>query len=322
MAKYRPREKRHFKHYFDGVRRRPPLGGARPTARQRRQMEAALSQVTGKIVNIGRGAASAVWGAITGRTGGNPTRREIQQAAEDLVPAELVDDEVFTAELVEDEIYPAELVDDVYPAELVEDSPAGGRRSPQLPSPPQGGRVSPPGGRTAPELSLDEDLVEPEKIGYTFFAPESTNVYSYRYDHLNKNLYVTYRVYRKIERGSDQRPNEPGVTYQYFNVPVAVWHQFRNKARSDRRGGEEVWDHLRQRGTIFGTQYHYSLVEPQESGGRTYVPRRATRKGLKRRAVIDIRNTRRGQPIWVESTLPNQDFGGRRGRNSRRRNRG
>lgn len=252
--------------------RRPPLGGRRPNNRQKRQVESAMSKAAGQVVNLSARAANKIINWITGGSGREPTRREIEEAAEELVPSELVREPGTTA----------------------------------------------PRSRPSVDMNDGEVEIEAENIGYTFFAPNSTNVYSYRYDDLNENLFVTYRVYRKIQRGSDQRPNEPGVTYQYFSVPPAVWNRFRSRAQADKRGGEEVWDELRQRGTIFGTQYAYSLVEAQVSDGKTYVPRRATKKGFKRRAVLDAKRTRRGQPVWDENTLPETDFRGKRRRGNGR----
>lgn len=252
--------------FFTGKDRSPRAAVRRGVgSTQRRQMEQAMSGVTGRIVNLSAQAAESIWNWVSNGGTRQPTRQEIQQAAEEFVPAELVDT----------------------------DQPNTTR----------------PRSRPAADPTAVE--VESQPIGYTFFAPNSTNVYSYRYDHENHDLYVTFRPKEKLQKGSDQRANQAGYTYKYFNVPETVWNRFRANAQADMRGGEEVWDELRRRGSIYGTQFHYSLVDASEVNGATYVPRRATRKGFKKRSVIDVRNSRRGQPIFIESTLPEQNGFGR-----------
>lgn len=269
MAKRRP--------IFGG--RRTPMGSRRaaPTARQRRQLVSALADAAGRIVNVAPQALETIWGWISNGGTREPTRRDIETAAESLVPAEIVPDGPEVAE----------------------------------------GSTRP---RSRPSRDTNSIDVEPVAIGYTFFAPNSTNVYSYRYDDQNHELYVTFRPKEKLQRGSDQRANQAGYTYKYFNVPVDIWNRFRANAQADHRGGEEVWDELRRRGSIFGTKFAYSLVDAHEVNGATYVPRRATAKGFKKRSVVDVRSSRRGQPIWIENTLPEQNgFGSRRNGRQRRK---
>jgi hypothetical protein len=94
---------------------------------------------------------------------------------------------------------------------------------------------------------------------------DSSNVHSigFQYETAEKGtLLVRYL-------GSDSQGNRvgPGSLYEYFNVPSAIWVQFKNAASK----GKFVWDHLRIRGTVSGHKFTYDLAGVVGN----YVPRRA-----------------------------------------------
>lgn len=166
----------------------------------------------------------------------------------------------------------------------------------------------------------DSDFVEafhPNQFSEQHMVLNSTNVYSYMYDFFNNTLFVTYRAYSKVKKssqwdtaGGDQRPNSQGVTYAYFHVEERQYLRMRGYASK----GEYVWDSLRKRGTIAGTQYEYSAVDPQTNkDGSIYVPRKATNKGFRNRSIV-IGDITRTKPKIVRNTLPEQIFSTRRRR--------
>ena len=153
--------------------------------------------------------------------------------------------------------------------------------------------------------------------------PQSSNVYSFQYDYLDNILYVQYKApiispnvkniggrvvgeLGKTVRSNRTvpRPHAPGFLYAYYGVPGAV---FRTLIDGSSPGGG-VWDVLRVRGTIHGTQYPYRLVQgslgPAERGEpAVYVPRRATNRGFRQRAVPALG---RGKRPYMQSSLPEQ----------------
>lgn len=103
-----------------------------------------------------------------------------------------------------------------------------------------------------------------------------------------------------------------GATYEYFDVPAAVFQAFRRAASK----GEFVWDNIRVRGSVSGHKYSYDLAGIV--GG--YVPRQA---GLKRGQQGEWYMTRRfreGSNVFT-SRLPEQQVSGR-GPNRAEPNRG
>lgn len=193
------------------------------------------------------------------------------------------------------------------------------------PSSPKITAISTPGyrGRHSPlfhDPDPESDFVEalhPNQFSEQHMVLNSTNVYSYMYDFFNNTLFVTYRAYNKVKKssqwetaGGDQRPNFQGVTYAYFHVEERQYYRMRGYASK----GEYVWDSLRKRGTIEGTQYEYSAVDPQTNkDGSMYVPRKATSKGFRNRSIV-IGDKTRTKPKIVRNTLPEQKFSTRRRR--------
>jgi hypothetical protein len=200
------------------------------------------------------------------------------------------------------------------------------------PQPPQG---EPPGGKPSPtgksRLKPQQPAKPGEEAEYAeeILTPQSSNVYSFSYYRASGDklgtLYVTFKASklnpdglrhvkghggRQQLRGtlgsthSGGKSNEPGSQYGYYRVPPAIFT--RMKAAVSK--GKFVWDALRIRGTIYGHQYAYSLVQGQiVTGGKSglYVPRRATQEGFRSRSLADAGTGRRG---FTVSTLPATKF--------------
>jgi len=146
-----------------------------------------------------------------------------------------------------------------------------------------------------------------EVFANTIETPQSSNVYSFAYDQVEGALYVTFKAGgKKDSRG--HRPHVEGAMYVYGGklrpVPPVVYGDM--KSRSSK--GKVVWDRLRVRGTIWGHQYPYRLVQGDfnhvgfQDRKDEYVPRKATRKGFAVRQVAYTGVGRRGGQ--VKSTLP------------------
>lgn len=148
-------------------------------------------------------------------------------------------------------------------------------------------------------------------------TPRSSNVYSFQYDYSSSTLLVRFKAPKldgdkvfNVKGGGMKagggvhkgKTNDPGPLYAYLDVPVRVFRRI----ASAQSAGKAVWDELRIRGTIYGHQYRYMLVQgavvPGESGRlATYVPRRATVRGFRKRATPVVGT---GKRAWIESTLP------------------
>lgn len=161
---------------------------------------------------------------------------------------------------------------------------------------------------------------------------QSSNVFGFQYDYKKKLLYVAFqghqlnqgalsrgRVKRGGRMGRDQNIGTPGrtvtgarggrgATYAYHGVPSKIFDLMRQAASK----GKFVWDHLRVRGTIYGHQYRYTLVQGQvqPKNGGVYIPRKATRGGYKSRSLVDIGSStaRGGRMSFQTSTLPARSF--------------
>lgn len=142
-------------------------------------------------------------------------------------------------------------------------------------------------------------------------TPGSSNVFGYYFERESRTrgiLYVTFKANSKDEKGG------PGQTYAYYDVPVRKWHQF-DKA-SAASAGKAVWDYLRVRGTIWGHQHRYRLVQSHGD----YVPRKATPQGYRNRAVLEPGGI--GRRSYRRNTLPEQRFDARGKPNRGRPDRG
>jgi len=216
--------------------------------------------------------------------------------------------------------------------------PGGGRT---IPPPPPGdngqsgagsGESLPPGGfnrsrfnpNFAPPLPGERNPLSDEIV----VVGQSSNVYSFAYDSQASTLYVTYqghkinpgsisrgRVKRGRGRSRPQLKGELGSTvtgerggrgamYAYFDVPARVFERMKLATSK----GKFVWDELRQRGTIHGHKYRYSLVQgyvsTQQGVQGVYIPRKATAGGFRSRSVADLGTGKRG---FQTSTLPAQN---------------
>lgn len=108
---------------------------------------------------------------------------------------------------------------------------------------------------------------------------KSSNVWGYYFE-IEGNphtglLYVTFLA--DSPPGGGDRPQAPGSTYVYFDVPTKKYREFARA--SDSSAGRAVWDYLRVRGTVWQHQHRYRFLQNQGE----YVPRKATRKGFQSR---------------------------------------
>ena len=162
-----------------------------------------------------------------------------------------------------------------------------------------------------PEISIDTRVRNPgdpfdsrwKGLSAWHMTPQSSNVYAFAYDYETGILYVRYK---QDVRGQG-KVNLPGPMYSYGGhrnqVPPRI---FEAMIRASSKG-KFVWDYLRVRGTIHGHRYPYTLVTP---GSDDYVPRKATRKGLRTRQVSIVSGPRDNRKKRrFRSSLPPKFFG-------------
>lgn len=147
-------------------------------------------------------------------------------------------------------------------------------------------------------------------VAREILTPGSSNVYSFVYEEetdprggFNQRagiLYVTFKAWHPGQKG---RPNSPGPTYAYYDVPLRKYRAFESMVEpSGQRAGVAVWDYLRVRGSKHDHRFPYRLVAGSViPAGGVYVPRKATRGGFKKRALPGMGTGRRSFRL---STLP------------------
>jgi hypothetical protein len=133
----------------------------------------------------------------------------------------------------------------------------------------------------------------------------SSNVYSFMWTSdspggrsatggTNGTLFVTFKAWHpgmSKKRGGEggARPDSPGPTYAYSNVPLRKYQEF-EKGTEGSAGGA-VWDYLRVRGSRYGHQHPYRIVAGvQIPGGGEYVPRKALASGFRGRTLVNPRS--------------------------------
>lgn len=157
-------------------------------------------------------------------------------------------------------------------------------------------------------------------------TPQSSNVYSFQFDYLTGTLYVRFQapninplaVTNYTSQGGMKamagelgktvmgKSGKAGALYAYYNVPIKTFRRI-EKAGS---AGKAVWNDLRERGSAYGHQFKYGLVEstmvPGEKGEMAhYVPRKATASGFRSRSVA---RPGLGRRQYVSSTLPQRMY--------------
>lgn len=195
--------------------------------------------------------------------------------------------------------------------DLERDEPVTERRS-----------ASVPAGNVQVEQENDQEEQMPE-VSPLIRTPGSSNVYSFQYNYKTSTLYVRYQAHRvnrdavelksthglgrvkgSLGRTVGGKTGGPGPMYAYFDVPVRVFERI---IRHQSAGGA-VWDDLRIRGTAYGHQYAYSLVDAQEietkEGKGYYVPRKITSSGYRQRSFAPGSGAGRGYAL---SSLPRED---------------
>jgi hypothetical protein len=130
------------------------------------------------------------------------------------------------------------------------------------------------------DASYDRDGIEAVYAQSEVRIVRSSNVYSYAWENESANqviLYVTFLFWAPGTSAAER--HGPGSTYAYYDVPRSKLNEFAGMA--DSSAGTAVWDYLRVRGTTYGHQHRYRLI--QASGD--YVPRKATQLGFKKRQL-------------------------------------
>ncbi|MCD0459123.1 hypothetical protein [Roseiconus lacunae] len=108
-------------------------------------------------------------------------------------------------------------------------------------------------------------------------TPGSSNVYGYYFEFESRTMGILYVTFLATHR--DGTRGGAGPTYAYYNIPGRKYHEFRRASATS--AGSAVWDYLRVRGTEWAHQHQYRLIQPQGD----YVPRKATKRGLRTRHV-------------------------------------
>ncbi len=184
--------------------------------------------------------------------------------------------------------------------------PSGGQRPPPAPPSVGGGYDDDEPPEHDIELSgrgsIGYDQAGTERlIGREIRTPGSSNVYSFVYEPENAAsgiLYVTFKAWYPGMKG--KRPNSAGPTYAYYDVPLRRYKAFASMAATT--AGGAVWDFLRVRGSKWDHRFPYRLVAGVlVPAGGEYVPRKATRRGMKKRSLPRQGTGRRG---FASSTLP------------------
>lgn len=168
---------------------------------------------------------------------------------------------------------------------------------------------------------------ESGRLSQKFYTPESSNVYSFQYDYGISTLYVCYKapainpnavspyysdggiptVAGTLGSTVMGKTNSAGSVYAYYDVPIGIFKRLKDASSA----GTSVWDNLRVRGSVYGTQYRYSLVagaviDGPDGNPAVYVHRRATKQGYRSRNVVEPGT---GKRRYVGSSLP-QDLRG------------
>lgn len=157
------------------------------------------------------------------------------------------------------------------------------------------------------------DLIPPDVDGFSplILTPQSSNVYGVMFDYENQILYVQFRApgepigYKEsVSVCSGKRykvairPNIPGPIYSYGGAGRPVPTEIFDELATSSTPGRVVWDRLRVCGSHWQHQFPYSLTDIPSG---QYVPRKATRRGLRVRTVPTVGVGRRG---GRRSTMP------------------
>ena len=191
--------------------------------------------------------------------------------------------------------------------------------SPGSPIPPQPAYPAP--GRQFAPAGTPPKPGEDSPFAHEVYTPQSSNVFAFAYDPLTSTLYVTFKAPKinpsavRMSRGRSGarelrgtrgktvvgKSNERGPMYAYFDVPVRVFQRMQLAASK----GKFVWDELRIRGTVYGHQYRYRLIQGSVTPGvgGVYIPRRATSNGFRTRSIPVLGTGKRG---YSQSTLPDE----------------
>jgi len=161
---------------------------------------------------------------------------------------------------------------------------------------------------TGPRVVYDPPTEAEEGVFGREIQVSSSNVFSFSFRHESRTrgiLYVTFLAWAPGRSGRSGR----GPLYAYYDVPVTKYQQFKSAASSS--AGSAVWDYLRVRGSSSGHQHQYNLLQgavmPGVVPGGVYIPRKATPRGFRRRAVPNVGTGKRG---FTRSTLPERLFRG------------
>jgi hypothetical protein len=121
----------------------------------------------------------------------------------------------------------------------------------------------------------------------------SSNVWGYYFEtEGSPNTGLLYVTFLAEATSGGNRPQSPGSTYVYFDVPTTKYHEFARA--SDASAGKAVWDYLRVRGTVWQHQHRYKFLQNQGE----YVPRKATQTGFRSRHQVNAFASKIPNETW------------------------
>lgn len=164
--------------------------------------------------------------------------------------------------------------------------------------------------RKTVDLGMASGLVQrfgknhPIVTGVMVPCPGSTNVYEFGYDFEHAYLYVRF----KASAPRQELRMAPGSLYRYAAVTpeeFLSFYRLRNHSGNGGGPGDWVWDHLRVRGTVSGSQKDYELVGTMNG----YVPRKATvqrNQAGQLEEVFKQRMVKNQQGKWMRSRFKDE----------------
>jgi hypothetical protein len=141
---------------------------------------------------------------------------------------------------------------------------------------------------------------EESPFGVEHLTPDSSNVFSYSFRAESRRIGTMYVRYKAWRPGMQDRPNQMGTLYAYYDVPVAKYNAFLNSSSA----GEAVWSYLRRRGSQWAHQHQYRLLQGSVSERGVYIPRRAVARN---RPTIDTLRRSRMSPESPASSLTSRE---------------
>ncbi|MBX3422226.1 MAG: KTSC domain-containing protein [Pirellulaceae bacterium] len=122
---------------------------------------------------------------------------------------------------------------------------------------------------------------------------KSSNVWGYYFEiEGSPHTGLLYVTFLKESSPGGARPNAPGSTYVYYDVPTKKYQQFARASESS--AGKAVWDYLRVRETVWQHQHRYRFLQNEGE----YVPRKVTKTGFRSRAQTNPLAKKIPNHVW------------------------